>query len=80
MFMLSGGAALIFAFSRWLNDGQTPALLTEQLTHAEFGAGFTVWDLVIPLFIFIVGAVCRLPLQNIAVRAEEAGDSAPRYA
>lgn len=56
MFMLSGGAALIFAFSRWMTNGQTPALLTEQLTHAEFGAGFTVWDLVMPLFIFIVGA------------------------
>ena len=56
MFLLSGGAALIFAFSRWISDGQTPPLLTEQLTHAEFGAGFTAWDLVMPLFIFIVGA------------------------
>ena len=56
MFLLSGGAALIFAFSQWISDGQTPPLLTEQLTHAEFGAGFTAWDLVMPLFIFIVGA------------------------
>lgn len=56
MFMLSGGAAIILALSTWWTDGAPPEGLVRQLTHAEFGEGFTAWDLVMPLFIFIVGA------------------------
>lgn len=56
MFMLSGGAAIMLAFSAWSNSGTPSPELLRQLTHADFGAGFTAWDLVMPLFIFIVGA------------------------
>ena len=56
MLMLCGGATLLLAFSTWYTQGTPNPLLLKQLTHAEFGAGFTAWDLVMPLFIFIVGA------------------------
>ena len=53
MLMLCGGATLLLAFSTWYTQGSPNPLLLKQLTHAEFGAGFTAWDLVMPLFIFI---------------------------
>lgn len=60
MVMLCGGAALLWQLCRlgWGND--VPAWLVRQFRHAEWGQGFTCWDLVMPLFLFITG--CSMPM------------------
>ena len=52
MLLLCGGASLLCSLSPWLG-GES---LRAQLTHAAWGQTLTCWDLVMPLFIFIVGA------------------------
>lgn len=52
MLLLAGGGALLAALAPWCG-GQT---LAHQLTHANWGESLTCWDMVMPLFIFIVGA------------------------
>lgn len=52
MLLLAGGGFLLQAFFQW--SGQET--LTRQLTHAAWGESLTCWDMVMPLFIFIVGA------------------------
>ncbi len=54
MFWIMGGEALAGALLRLIN---TPAALTlaEQFDHSEWN-GFTFYDLIFPLFLFIVGA------------------------
>lgn len=56
MFMLTGGAALIMAGAQLWGDKETAAAVVQQLTHANWGETLTCWDMVMPLFIFIVGA------------------------
>lgn len=52
MLLLAGGGALLRALSPWCG-GET---LCRQLTHAGWGESLSCWDMVMPLFIFIVGA------------------------
>lgn len=52
MLLLAGGAAVLQALAS--TCGWEP--LQRQLTHAGWGAPLTCWDMVMPLFIFIVGA------------------------
>lgn len=52
MLLLAGGAAVLQALAP-LCGGET---LRRQLTHADWGGTLTCWDMVMPLFIFIVGA------------------------
>lgn len=52
MLLLAGGAAALKGFAPWLGG----RVLTEQLTHASWAEPLTCWDMVMPLFIFIVGA------------------------
>lgn len=52
MLLLCGGASLLCSLSPWLGD----EALRHQLTHAAWGQPLTCWDMVMPLFIFIVGA------------------------
>ena len=52
MLLLAGGGAILAGLARW---GDAPAL-HRQLTHAAWGQPLTCWDMVMPLFIFIVGA------------------------
>ena len=52
MLLLAGGGALLQALAPWCG-GET---LRHQLTHAGWAESLTCWDMVMPLFIFIVGA------------------------
>ncbi len=54
MFFLSGGLALAVAFINLFYD-KSPDWLTYHSTHVAW-EGFAAWDLVMPLFLFIVGA------------------------
>lgn len=56
MFMLTGGAALMASGAKLWGDKDTAAGVVQQLTHANWGESLTCWDMVMPLFIFIVGA------------------------
>ena len=52
MLLLAGGAEALRAVA---SSGGAPRL-AEQLTHAAWAQPLTCWDMVMPLFIFIVGA------------------------
>ena len=56
MLMLCGGATTLQLLLQYATDNTAPHLLMQQFSHAEWGAPFTCWDLVMPLFIFITGA------------------------
>lgn len=56
MFMLTGGAAIIASGATLWGDKETAAWVVGQLSHAAWGEPLTCWDMVMPLFIFIVGA------------------------
>ncbi|HNR31882.1 MAG TPA: DUF5009 domain-containing protein [Candidatus Hydrogenedentes bacterium] len=53
MFWIIGGQGLVVSFLRLFMDPLHP-VLDEQLKHAAW-EGFTAWDLIMPLFLFIVG-------------------------
>ena len=53
MFWIIGASSLFYALSQMSNNATT-AFLAGQLEHAEW-AGFHCYDLIFPLFIFIVG-------------------------
>ncbi len=57
MFFLSGGMALTVAFIQLFCD-ENPEWLAYHSTHVAW-EGFAAWDLVMPLFLFIVG--CAMP-------------------
>ncbi len=71
MFFLSGGASLLLLTAAALNGGVAPEWLAAQLRHADWGTGFTCWDLVMPLFLFICGA--SMPFSFAKYRREGAG-------
>ena len=60
MVLLSGGAAVLWQLCRAGWGSEVPAWLAGQFRHAEWGCGFTCWDLVMPLFLFITG--CSMPV------------------
>lgn len=55
MALLAGGAALVSLLLQSL-CGEVPPQIAAQLVHAEWGRGFTCWDMLMPLFIFLSGA------------------------
>lgn len=59
MAALAGGAALLLEILRAGCGDALPAGVAAQFTHGSWGEPFTCWDLVMPLFIFIVG--CSMP-------------------
>lgn len=59
MAALAGGAALLLEILRAVCGDALPAGVAAQFTHGSWGEPFTCWDLVMPLFIFIVG--CSMP-------------------
>lgn len=65
MLLLAGGAQLLVVLSPWVG-GET---LRGQLTHAEWGQTLTCWDMVMPLFIFIVGV--GMPFAFASYRARD---------
>lgn len=54
MFWIAGGSELVVAFVA-LFANPVPEWLTYQLEHVEW-EGFTGWDLIMPLFLFVSGA------------------------
>ncbi len=56
MLMLTGGAGILAGALELAFGGNMPAEWAAQFRHAEWGEPFTCWDLVMPLFLFIVGA------------------------
>ncbi|MCI7005069.1 MAG: hypothetical protein MR890_06605 [Akkermansia muciniphila] len=55
MALLAGGAPLLLLLLQACFGDSLPPEVAAQFRHAEWGAGFTCWDLVMPLFIFVVG-------------------------
>jgi predicted acyltransferase len=68
MFWIIGGDALIKALAHWAG---WPAkdLIDEQLEHAEW-EGFHFYDLIFPLFLFLVGVVLPFSLGKLQERGE----------
>src|SRR5437764_1366157 len=64
MFWIIGGDALFRALAKWANAPWSKAVET-QLDHAEW-EGFRFYDLIFPLFLFLVGAV--MPFSFAAAR------------
>ncbi len=56
MFLLTGGAAILAGGLNLAAGGSMPEAWAAQFRHANWGEPFTCWDLVMPLFLFIVGA------------------------
>lgn len=59
MAVLTGGAVVLKEALTLSAGGSLPDAVAQQFTHAQWGGSFTCWDLVMPLFIFIVG--CSMP-------------------
>ncbi len=59
MFLLTGGAGILAGLLDLAWGGSMPASWAKQFRHANWGEGFTCWDMVMPLFLFIVG--CAMP-------------------
>ncbi len=56
MLLLTGGAGILAGVLELACRGSMPPALAAQFRHADWGQPFTCWDLVMPLFLFIVGA------------------------
>ncbi len=56
MLLLTGGAGILAGMLELACGGCLPEEWAAQFHHAEWGGAFTCWDLVMPLFLFIVGA------------------------
>jgi predicted acyltransferase len=71
MFWIIGADSLVYALNRM---SQTPAtkFLAAQLDHAEW-AGFRFYDLIFPLFVFMVGASIVFSLNKIIAESGRAG-------
>lgn len=63
MFWIIGADSLVYALER-MNENPTTKFLGYQLRHAEW-AGFRFYDLIFPLFIFMVGAAIVFSLTKI---------------
>jgi predicted acyltransferase len=62
MFWIIGGRELLWAFSV-LMFGRVPGPISYHTTHPEW-EGFAAWDLIMPLFLFLVGAVIPFSLDE----------------
>jgi len=67
MFWIIGADSLVYALHRMSPSGPT-TLLADQLEHAEW-AGFHFYDLIFPLFVFIVGVSLVFSLGKTIERA-----------
>ena len=74
MLLLAGGGALLQTLAPWCGGD----LLRHQLTHAGWAEALTCWDLVMPLFIFLVGA--SMPFAFAKYRQQSLGRTCWRVA
>lgn len=70
MFWIIGGDALIKAVAHWA-DWPVKGRIDEQLEHVPW-AGFHFYDLIFPLFLFLVGVVLPFSLGKLRDRGEPA--------
>ena len=56
MFWIIGGSAIFLALGNALKNPWYTKYIMPQLDHPDW-VGFTAWDMIMPLFLFIVGAV-----------------------
>ena len=68
MFWIIGGDTLLRALAHWA-DWPRKGLIDEQLEHAEW-EGFHFYDLIFPLFLFLVGVVLPFSLGKLRQRGE----------
>ncbi len=54
MFWITGGKPLVLAIISLIIGGEIPRWLAKLMTHPQWN-GFTFWDLIFPLFLFMVG-------------------------
>ena len=70
MFWIIGADSLVYALNR-MSQTRGTSFLAEQLDHAEW-AGFHFYDLIFPLFVFIVGVSLVFSLTKTIERAGRA--------
>ena len=68
MIWIVGGREVVVAAAAWTGWGWLAAL-ERQLRHAEWN-GFTAWDLIFPLFLFLAGASFPLSLERRRARGD----------
>src|SRR5947209_6841293 len=68
MFWIVGGEEIIKAWAKW-NGGSVAGWLSEQFEHVEW-EGFRFYDLIFPLFLFLVGVVLPFSLGKLRERGE----------
>lgn len=59
MFWIVGGREILFAAAALIGGGATPAWLRHQMSHVPW-EGFAVYDLIMPLFLFLSGVTIPL--------------------
>ncbi len=67
MLWISGGDAVVRSF-RNIHDGAATRVLANQMEHCDW-AGFHFYDLIFPLFVFIVGVSIPLSITGMLQRA-----------
>src|SRR5256714_7608073 len=70
MFWIIGADSLVYALNRMSRSGST-GFLADQLEHAEW-AGFHFYDLIFPLFVFLVGVSLVFSLTKTIAQAGRA--------
>jgi predicted acyltransferase len=68
MFWIIGGDTLLRALAKW-GDWPIKDVIDEQLEHVEW-EGFRFYDLIFPLFLFLVGVVLPFSLGKLQERGE----------
>lgn len=71
MFWIIGADSLVYALTR-MSRNPTTQFLADQLDHAEW-AGFRFYDLIFPLFVFMVGASIVFSLTKIINESGRSG-------
>src|SRR5581483_8254851 len=68
MFWIIGGDVVVKAWARWANWSAS-STIDDQLEHVPW-EGFHFYDLIFPLFLFLVGTVIPFSLDKLRVRGE----------
>jgi predicted acyltransferase len=68
MFWIIGGQTIFHSLHKIFNNSKT-AWINQQLSHVEW-EGFRPWDLIMPLFLFVVGAVMPFAFNKRLARGD----------
>lgn len=72
MFWITGGTAMLHPLLRWI-DKPWAQTIEAQLEHSDWN-GFTFYDCIFPLFVFIMGASLPFALRNRVERGDDKTD------